>query len=102
MIDEKKWHELIQAEDEAYFKGDLVLSLPEESYSAEEMWDVVMDMFGTSIAVEQEMRRELESHTPLEQIKLFDALVASGTRPWEWWFNVLLADQEPIQEGMLE
>ena len=22
MIDEKKWHELIQAEDEAYFKGD--------------------------------------------------------------------------------
>ena len=54
---------------------------------------MVMDMFRTSIAVERE-RREFESHTPLVQIKLFDALVASGERPWEWWFNVLLADQE--------
>ena len=52
MIDEKKRHELIQAEDEAYFRDDLVLILPEGSYSAEEMWDVVMDMFRTSIAVE--------------------------------------------------
>lgn len=34
MTDEKKWQELIQVEDEAYFKGDLVLSLPEGSQSA--------------------------------------------------------------------
>ncbi len=62
------------------------------------MWDVVMDIFRTSIAVERE-RREFESHTPLEQIKLIDALVASGARPWECWFNVLLANQEPMSEG---
>lgn len=44
MTDKKKWQEIIQVEDEAYFKGDLVLSLPEGSYPAEEMWEVVMDM----------------------------------------------------------
>ena len=55
-----------------------------------------MGMLRTSAAIEQEMRREFESHTPLEQIQLFDALVASGTRPWEWWFNVLLGDPEPM------
>lgn len=53
---------------------------------------MVTDMFKTSIAVEQEIRREFESHTPFEQIRLFDALVASGKSPWEWWFNVLLGD----------
>lgn len=37
-----------------------MLSLPEESYSAEEMWDIVMDMFKTSIAVEREMRRDFD------------------------------------------
>ncbi|MBR3316135.1 MAG: hypothetical protein IKG18_18600 [Atopobiaceae bacterium] len=102
MIDEKRWQELIQEEDEAFFKGDLVLSLPEGSYSAEEMWDIVMDMFKTSIAVEQEMRRDFESHTPLEQIHLFDALVATGVRSWDWWFNVLLADEEPELEGLFQ
>ena len=39
MTDKKKWQEIIQVEDEAYFKGDLVLSLPEGSYSVEKMWE---------------------------------------------------------------
>jgi hypothetical protein len=38
----------------------------------------------------------------LDQIRLFDALVASGVRSWEWWFNVLLADQEPLPEGIFD
>ena len=101
MIDETKWIELAKAEDEAFFKGDLVLSLPEGSYTADEMWEVLMDMFRTSIAIQDEMRRHFDSLPGLDQIRLFDALVASGVRSWEWWFNVLLADQEPLPEGML-
>ena len=44
------WNELCQAEEFAYFKGDMVLDSP-ESYTAEEMWDVVMEMLEATIAV---------------------------------------------------
>lgn len=60
MIDEEHFQELIRVEGEVFFKGDLVLSLPKGSYSAEEMRDIVMDMFKTSIAVQQEPRRDFE------------------------------------------
>lgn len=102
MIDEKRWLELAQAEDEAYFKGDLVLSLPEGSYTAAEMWDVVMEMFKTTIAIQDEMRRDFESLPGLDQIRLFDALYLSGVKSPEWWFNVLLAEQEPLPEGTFD
>ena len=99
MIDEKHWLELAQAEDLAYFRGDLVLSLPEGSYTAEEMWEVLMDMFRTSIAIQDEIRRHFESLPGIDQIRLFDALCASGVKTPEWWFNVLLAEQDPLPEG---
>lgn len=102
MIDEAKMLELAQAEDMAYFKGDLVLSLPKGSYTADEMWDVVMEMFKTTIAIQDEMRRDFESLPGLDQIHLFDALCASGVKSPEWWFNVLLADQEPLPEGIFD
>ncbi len=102
MTDEAKWIELAKAEDEAFFRGDLVLSLPEVSYTADEMWEALMDMFRTSIAIQDEMRRHFDSLPGLDQIRLFDALVASGVRSWEWWFNVLLADQEPLPEGIFD
>ena len=57
MIDEAKWIELAKAEDEAFFRGDLVLSLPEGSYTADEMWEVLMDMFRTSIRTGPAKRR---------------------------------------------
>ena len=102
MIDEAKWIELAKAEDEAFFKGDLVLSLPEGSYTADEMWEIVMEMFRTTIAIQDEMRKDFESLPGLDQIKLFDALVASGVRSWQWWFDVLLGDQEPLSEGIFD
>lgn len=102
MFDGAKMLELVQAEDEAYFRGDLVLSLPKGSYTAEEMWEIVMDMFRTTIAIQDEMRRHFESLPGLDQIRLFDALCESGVRTPEWWFNVLLADQEPLPEGFLD
>ena len=102
MIDEKRWIELVQAEDEAYFKGDLMLSLPQGSYTAEEMWDILTDMFRATIAIQDEMRRDFESLSGLEQVRLFDTLCLSGVKSPEWWFNVLLAEQEPLPEGFLE
>ena len=44
------WDRLCQAEELACFKGDMVLDSP-QSYSAEEMWDVVMEMLEATIAV---------------------------------------------------
>lgn len=43
------WDELCQAEELAYFKGDMVLDSP-ESYTAEEMWNATIEMFEASIA----------------------------------------------------
>lgn len=43
MIDKDKMLELAQAEDYAYYKGDLVLSLPRGSNTTEEMWDILME-----------------------------------------------------------
>ena len=99
MIDEKRWIELTQAEDEAYFKGDLMLSLPQGSYTAEEMWDILTDMFRATIAIQDEMRRDFESLSGLEQVRIFDALCLSGVKSPERWFNVVLAEQEPLPDG---
>ena len=102
MFDTNRMLELAQAEDYAYYKGDLVLSLPKGSYTTEGMWDILMDMFRTSIAIQDEMRRHFESLPGLDQIRLFDALCESGVRTPKWWFNVLLADQEPLPEGYID
>ncbi|MDO4796699.1 MAG: hypothetical protein Q4A01_01630 [Coriobacteriales bacterium] len=102
MFDKNKMLELVRAEDEAYFRGDLVLSLPEGSYNSEEMWSILMGMFKTSIAIEDEMRRHFESLPGLDQTHMFDALCESGVRNPEWWFNVLLADREPLPEGVFD
>ncbi|MEE0028498.1 MAG: hypothetical protein U0J70_12980 [Atopobiaceae bacterium] len=42
------------------FKGDLVFDLPKGSYTTEEMWDTLVDMFRASIAIQDEMRRHFE------------------------------------------
>ena len=73
-----KWQELCMAEELAYFKGDMVLDSP-ESYTAEEMWGVVMEMLETTIAVQDAMHYDFMSHTPEERQALLDACIGSGT-----------------------
>ncbi|MBR3317357.1 MAG: hypothetical protein IKG21_06035 [Atopobiaceae bacterium] len=87
------WDELCQAEELAYFKGDMVLDSP-ESYTAEEMWDVVMEMFEATIAVQDAMHEDFMSHIPEERQALLDACVGSGTASEEWWKNTLLGYEE--------
>ena len=67
-MDEKEVKRLMEEHEMAYFRGDLVLSRPEGSYTAEEMWEVLMDMFRTTIAIQDEMRRDFESLPGLDQI----------------------------------
>jgi hypothetical protein len=49
------------AEELAYFKGDMVLDSP-ESYTAEEMWDVVMEMLEATIMPLQPAPRATRGH----------------------------------------
>lgn len=88
-----KWQELCMAEELAYFKGDMVLDSP-ESYTVEEMWEVVMEMFETTIAIQDAMHEDFMSHTPEERQKLLEELCASGIRTPEWWKNTLLGYEE--------
>ena len=87
------WDELCQAEELAYFKGDMVLDSP-ESYTAEEMWDVVMEMLEATIAVQDAMHEDFMSHTPEERQALLDACIGSDTASEEWWNNTLLGYEE--------
>lgn len=87
------WDELCQAEELAYFKGDMVLDSP-ESYTTEEMLEVVMEMLEAAIAVQDAMHKDFMSHTPEERQTLLDACVGSGTASEEWWNNTLLGYEE--------
>lgn len=73
------WDELCQAEELAYFNEDMVLSSP-ESYTAEEMWEVVMEMLEATIAVQNAMHEDFMSHTP-EQLKPCSTLALTPVLP---------------------
>ena len=78
-----KWQELCMAEELAYSKGDMVLDSP-ESFTAEEKWEVLMEMLKITIAVQDAMHEDFMSHTPEERQALLDACVGSGTANEEW------------------
>ncbi|WP_261429399.1 hypothetical protein [Xiamenia xianingshaonis] len=59
MMYEARMTELTQAEDFAYFRGDLCLSIP-ESYSLEEKKEICEEMLSTSQAIEDAMRADFE------------------------------------------
>lgn len=78
MLDKDKMLKLVQAEDCTYYKSNLVLSLPKGSYTVDEIWDILKEMFKTSIAIEDEIRRHFESLPGLDQVHLYDARCESG------------------------
>lgn len=93
MIDDKIWTELCQAEELAYFKGDMVID-NSESYTAEEKRAVLMEMLEATIAVQDAMHEDFMSYTPEERQALLNVCVGSGTASRAWWKNMLLGYED--------
>ena len=68
-ITEKKWTELEQTENIAYFKADLCLYSP-ESYSLEEKRGICNGMAASSKAILDAMREDFQSYPPELRSKL--------------------------------
>ena len=95
------WDALAQAEDFAYFRGDLCLSSP-ESYSLEEKREICEDMLATSKAIDDAMRADFESYPPELRIKLLDMLCESGCMTPEFWKEVLLGETPDYPDQIIE
>ena len=63
MIDEAKLNELIQAEEMAYFRGELCEYSPESS-TLEEKREIVQEMHDSSKALLDAMRADFEQQPP--------------------------------------
>ena len=87
------WEQLLQDEDFAYYRGDLVLSSP-ESFTVEEKWAILLEMFESSIAVQKAIQEDFLSHSPEERRMLLDVCIGSGTQSEEWWKDTLLGYAE--------
>ena len=89
------WDALAQAEDFAYFRGDLCLSSP-ESYSLEEKKEICGDMLATSQAIDDAMRADFEQLPADARSKLLDMFCQSGVESPEWWWDVLVGEGDPL------
>ena len=91
MIDEAKLNELIQAEEMAYFRGELCEYSPESS-TLEEKREIVREMHDSSKALLDAMRADFEQQPPEIRKKVLDMLCTSGYESSKWWRDVLIGD----------
>ena len=90
------WTALQQAEDMAYFKGDLCCYSP-ESYTLEEKKEICNDMMTTSKALLDAMRADFEQLPPEFRSKLLGMLCQSKVESPEWWWDVLVGEGDPLK-----
>ena len=91
MIDEAKLNELNQAEEMAYFRGELCEYSPESS-TLEEKREIVQEMHDSSKALLDAMRADFEQQPPEIRQKVLDMLCTSGYESSKWWRDVLTGD----------
>ena len=88
MIDEAKLNELIQAEEMAYFRGELCEYSPESS-TPEERREIAREMHDSGKALLDAMRADFEQQPPEIRQKVLDMLCTSGYESSKWWRDVL-------------
>jgi hypothetical protein len=94
MTNDKKWTELQQAEDMAYFKADLCC------YSLDEKKEICNEMVSASKAMLDAMRADFEQLPTEARSKLFDMLCQSGVESPEWWWDVLIGEGDLMHRGL--
>ena len=83
------WKTLIEAEDHAYFMGELVLMSP-DSFTLEEKKQILQSMEKESSEIENGLREHFRTLDEVAQTRLLDSLGASGYRNRDWWRKMLM------------
>ena len=88
MLSEKELKEIMELEDYAHFRAQLVLYSP-ESFTPEEKREILDELIESKVAFEDAMREHFSSLGEEEQTRLVDMLGESGYRDRDWWYRML-------------
>ena len=88
-IDEEKKNRLLEAENIAYFRGEIALLSP-QSYTLEEKRQIIEDMDRATANIERFMREDFRRLDEVAQTKLLDLLGTFGQESREWWRRMLM------------
>ena len=78
-----------ELEDYAHFRTGLVEYSP-ESFTAEELREILDDMIRSKVALEDSMREHFATLSEEEQTLLLDSLGTSGYKDRDWWYRMLM------------
>lgn len=78
-----------ELEDYAHFRAGLVEYSP-ESFTAEELREILDDMIRSKVALEDSMREHFATLSEEEQTLLLDSLGTSGYKDRGWWYRMLM------------
>ena len=89
MLNETELKEMMELEDFAHFRADLVEISP-ESFTLDELKEILGDMIRSKVAMEDDMRESFAALGEVEQTRLLDMLGESGYKDRDWWCRMLL------------
>lgn len=89
MLNETELKEMIELEDFAHFRAELVEISP-ESFTLNELKEILGDMIRSKVAIEDDMRESFAAFGEVEQTRLLDLLGKSGYKNRDWWRRMLM------------
>ena len=89
MMSEKELKEMMELEDYAHFRAELVEISP-QSFDIDELREILDDMIRSKVAMENDMRDSFAELGEVEQTKLLDSLGQSGYKDRDWWYRTLM------------
>lgn len=76
-------------EEYSHFRAELVEISP-ESFTIEELREILDDMTGSKVTLENSMREHFATLGEAEQTQLLDMLGGSGCKDRDWWYRMLM------------
>lgn len=89
MMSEKELKKMMELEDYAHFRAELVEISP-QSFDIDELREILDDMIRSKVAMENDMRDSFAELGEVEQTKLLDSLGQSGYKDRDWWYRMLM------------
>ena len=85
------WNQLAIDHENAYLKGDLATSSP-ENYTVEEMRAISDAMFVSTAEVEAALKSDFAAMPPFAQGRMLDLLKHADPSNYEWWHTLLVGE----------
>ena len=94
-----KWDILAEENELAFFRADVCLGSP-ESFSVEEKAAICDDMEATNKAIENAMRSDFQTWSPVAQAKMLDLLEKADPNRFDWWIKTLVGVMPESANGI--